>query len=75
MPLDEQTLNHLRRVREEIEEILEDARAVAPPDFRMTLVLRYCGEQDGVKDMIWTDDVHHDVVQALQREADNMEDM
>lgn len=74
MPLDEATIKNLRRVREEIEEILEDARDIIPPDFRITFIARYCGYDEEVKDMVWTEDVHDDVIAALEKERDNMEE-
>lgn len=70
MSLDAETLKHLRRVKEEIEEILAEIGDIVPPDFRTTCVLRYCGDNPDVDDMIWTDDVHFDVIKALQKHGD-----
>lgn len=71
MPLDNETLGHLRRVKDEIEEILSEVGDILPPDFRMTCVLRYCGTNPDVDDMIWTDDVHHDAIAALKRHGES----
>lgn len=72
MPLDQETLTHLKNLKREIEEILSDVGAVIPDDFRMTCVLRYCGSDPDMANMIWTDDVHEDVIQALQQEQERI---
>lgn len=68
MPLDEETITHLRRLKDEIEEILSDVSGIIPEDFRMTCVLRYCGPNPDIQNMVWTDDVHEDVMLALEEE-------
>lgn len=71
MPLDKETLNHLRNVKENIEEILSEIGDIVPPDFRVTCVLRYCGDNPDVQDMIWTDDVHYDVINSLTKHGES----
>lgn len=70
MPLDAETKRHLLRIKEDIEEILGEVGDILPPDFRMTCVLRYCGTNEDVDDMIWTDDVHDDVIGAIEKKRD-----
>lgn len=70
MALDRETINHLRKVKEQIEEILEDVGDIVPPEFRTTCILRYCGTNPDVKDMVWTDDVHDDVIAAIEKQRD-----
>lgn len=72
--LDNETIAHLRRIKDEIEEILAEVGDILPPDFRMTCVLRYCGDEPEVQDMVWTDDVHDDVIAALEKQRDIVED-
>lgn len=67
MSLDAETKADLLRIKNEIEEILGDVGDVLPDDFRMTVILRYCGTVEGVDDMVWTDDVHDDAIAALER--------
>ncbi len=67
MSLDKEILNHLRRIKSEIEELLEEVGDIVPPDFRTTCILRYCGNNSEVKDMIFTDDVTYDAAAALNK--------
>ena len=73
MPLDVETIKVLRKLREDIEELLNEIRDMTPPNFLMTLVMRYVGGDQEIKNMIWTEDVHDDVVRALETERDDME--
>lgn len=75
MPLDKSTLDHLIAVKDQIQELLLEISEVAPPDFALTLVMRYTGEQIGVKDMIWTQDIHDSVMRSLEEARDNMDEV
>lgn len=71
MPLDKESLDHLIRLKENIEEILSEIGDIVPPgQFCTTMILRYCGTNSEIDDMIWTDDVHDDVIKSLERERD-----
>lgn len=71
MALSSEDIKELRRVKDEIEEILADIADVigADSDYRVTCILRYCGANPDMDDMIWTDDVHHDAIAALKRHS------
>lgn len=71
--LDDDTLSHLRKIKDDIEEILAEVGDILPPEFRMTCILRYCGDNPEVTNMIWTDDVHEDVIGALKKEQERYE--
>lgn len=68
MPLSNDDLERLKQLKSEIEDILEDIGGILPDDFRMTCVLRYCGDNPDISNMIWTDDYHGDVITALEDE-------
>ena len=73
MALDKETMEHLVRIRDEIEEILAEIGDIVPPEFRTTVVLRYCGTDDEVKELfendpaVWTDDVSYDIEKEIAR--------
>lgn len=79
MALSQATLKQLDELKDELQEILMQIGDIVSPDqFRCTMVIRYCGEdnpdiQQWVRDhLVMTDDAHDDAIRELQYVRDRL---
>lgn len=66
--LDAETLSFLKNMKDNVDEILADIADVVPEEYRVTCVLRYCGPEEGIPDLVYIDDVHDDVIATLNKD-------
>ena len=72
MALDNETKKHLMRLQEDALDILGELSELFPPSYRLTLLARNCeGEED--TDIVLTNDVTDDAIDAMERNKVKME--
>ncbi len=73
MAISETAKAHLLRLQEDALDILGELQDLMPPSYRLTLLARNCdGDED--TDIVLTNDVVYDAIQALERNQQKMEE-